>query len=793
MEWMMTFFNWLTPLTYWLLTALWLVIIFLYYRAAQRREQISDAMRILLGVLLIDGIRTLIESFYFGTWYTARVGLLPESWHTFLVQPHLVIIPKLINLIAAVLVLVILLRRWLPQLIQEGIEKTDTIIRYREEIKQRELAETRLSKSEDMFRTLVESAQTIFWRFDPDQGKYLYISPQSSDLLGYSPESWTNLECWVERLHPDDREWALAYRTTCTARGENHSHEYRCLTKRGRTVWIQDVVSAINDSEGKPRELLGIMFDITEQKALAESLERNRDDYEIMLESSPAMIWYIDHNHIVQRLNTHAAEFSKMSAKEVIGKQFRDLFPHGFSELQHQENAAVFSSGKPRLGVECQGPYLQEGSILWFRTDRIPHLDCNGAVRGLSIFFTDISDQKEIQIDLQKTKEAADLANRTKSRFLATMSHEIRTPLNTILGMGELLQDASLEEKQREYVQTLNRSSEALLSLINDILDLSNLDAGQLTLEQTTFNLHRLIAETSKLFSFAANDKGIALSHSMDTSVPRWVMGDPTRLRQILLNLIGNAVHYTREGRVSVEVTTESSKRILFQVVDTGIGITESQKKEIFRPFTRVEPLQPTEQLHRAGLGLTICRRLVSLMAGELSLESQPGEGSSFRLVLDLPIVPGPEERRARTTAVLPQEGEDISIEGPSPSRHPQPTILIVDDSEDNRLLIQAFLKDSPYTLEMAVNGADAVSHFKDGEIDLVLMDIRMPIMDGYQATRAIREWEQERGKTAIPIIALTAHTYSETTARVQACGCDLHLAKPVRKGRLLESIRHYL
>ncbi|MBF0587918.1 MAG: response regulator [Magnetococcales bacterium] len=400
--------------------------------------------------------------------------------------------------------------------------------------------------------------------------------------------------------------------------------------------------------------------------------------------------------------------------------------------------------------------------------------------------------------DLSAAKQAAERANRAKSAFLAHMSHEIRTPLNAILGMGELLKEGALNDAQQWCVQTLNRSGESLLALINDILDLSKIEAGKLTLESTTFDLRQLVDDAVDPFVFTALEKKIELNRHVDEEVPQWVRGDAVRLQQVLINLLGNALKFTRQGQVSMTVTQRDDGQISMAVSDTGPGVSTVQREEIFRPFTQADP-SITRDHGGTGLGLTISRRLADVMGGTIGLESQFGKGSTFTVTLPLPEVHAPQKvvHSSRQQDVQVQTG----IADHTPSEKPQKgsdhvspkRILVVDDSEDNRRLVEAFLKREPYQLVMAVNGAEAVAAFIEQRFDLVLMDIQMPVMDGYDATRRIRKWESKRGMPSTPILALTAHAIDEESEQIMAVGCDLHLTKPIRKQRLLNSLRRYI
>ena len=407
-----------------------------------------------------------------------------------------------------------------------------------------------------------------------------------------------------------------------------------------------------------------------------------------------------------------------------------------------------------------------------------------------SAFTRMVEQRKAWERKVLEAKAEADQANQAKSRFLAHMSHEIRTPMNAMLGMGELLRETELTEEQQWCVKTIDRSGNILLSLINNILDLSKIEAGQLIMEETPVELWRLVDETMALFISVAADKGIVLRHEMATDVPRLVRGDPTRLRQVLINLVGNAVKFTGAGSVTVRVVAADGDAVAFLVEDTGPGIPAEKQQEIFQPFAQAETAI-TRTHGGTGLGLTICQGLIDLMGGTIRLESELGRGSLFTFTVPLPELP---------TDTLPEAGEADDPGPPAPavtegsgSAGSRPRILLAEDTEENRLVIQAFLRNMDHELLVAVNGEEAVALFEASPCDLVLMDIQMPIMDGCEATRKIRELERRSGASSTPIIALTAHAMAEESEQILAAGCDLHLTKPVRKQRLLDTIGRFV
>ncbi len=532
----------------------------------------------------------------------------------------------------------------------------------------------------------------------------------------------------------------------------------------------QALRQTLEDLQRKDRELQNAN-ELLKQQLRERTVALNR--------SSDAIVSADEQGHVIF-WNRGAAETFGYDESEILGQPLTRIMPEKYHRDHLNGIKEVIKKGRLKLAgkvVELSG-LRKDGEVFPLEVS-LAFWDSDGR-RFFSAVIRDVSERKKMERDLRQAKNEAEMANRAKSAFLATMSHEIRTPMNAILGMGELLGETRLTETQAWYVKALNRSGETLLTLINDILDLSKIEADQLTLESKRFDLPQLIREVVELFTFTALNKEITLKHEVADGVPGRVLGDPNRLRQILINLIGNAVKFTTSGGITVTVAPAANDRVVFKVADTGPGIPLEKQAEIFHPFTQADS-SITRKHGGTGLGLTICRKLADLMAGEIDLQSRPGQGTVFTFTAAL------TEDRSQPPAA---KGDDAAAPPPPPLVNNRSLdILLVEDTEENQMVIKAYLRGITRRLQVAANGREALDLFKKNRFDLVLMDIQMPIMDGYEATEKMRAWERETNTPATPIIALTAHALTEDFEKIMAAGCNHHLAKPVRKKRLLSTI----
>ncbi|MBF0184137.1 MAG: response regulator [Magnetococcales bacterium] len=509
------------------------------------------------------------------------------------------------------------------------------------------------------------------------------------------------------------------------------------------------------------------------EAALQQSDAQQRE----IFDHAPAIIFIKDLQGCYRLINRQFEQWMGIDNQKICGRSDSELFPAEVAARLRASDQEVLRHGT--IMVEERVP-MADG-LRYFLAHKFLLRTSEGQPYAICGIVSDISVRKQTEEQLQAAKEEAIRANRSKTLFLAAMSHEMRTPLHAIIGMGDTLQESALNEEQRRNLHIMIKAGNMLMGLINDLLDLSKIEAGQLEMEQHPVALSALLHEVAEVMRGGIVERGVALQIQMAADVPPMVSGDGQRLRQILFNLIDNARKFTHQGSIALTVTRVDGQRICFAVSDTGIGIGAERLQEIFEPFVQGN----SEVGHRVGgigLGLSICRQLVTLMGGQIQVESCLGSGSTFSFVLPM------QSLSLLPSESLPTAAAPVVATIASNGLH----ILAVDDAEDNLRLLEAFLKRTPHRLSTAMDGAEGLALFQSNPFDLVLMDIQMPVMDGYQATRSMREWEAAVNSVPTPIIAFTAHAMKEVSEQVLAAGCDAVLTKPLRKQNLLEMLDRF-
>ena len=516
-----------------------------------------------------------------------------------------------------------------------------------------------------------------------------------------------------------------------------------------------------------------------EQAKLDQRLRDQQFYTRSLIESNIDALMTTDPSGIISDVNKQMEALTGCTRDELIGAPFKDFF----TDPGRAAAAIKLVLAEKKVTDFELTARDRDGRTTVVSYNATTFYDRGRTLQGVFAAARDITERKQVEAELKQAKAVAESANRTKSDFLASMSHEIRTPMNAIMGIADLLAKTPLSTEQDKYVQIFRRAGDNLLNLINDILDLSKVEASQLELERTGFSLNDLLEKVTEMVVSRAHEKGLTLEIDIAPDVPADLVGDSTRLRQILLNLLGNAIKFTESGRVALNVTLELGSAIpaavRFSVSDTGIGIPTEKLGRVFDQFTQADS-STTRRFGGSGLGLTISKRLVELMGGRLWAESSVGEGSRFSF-----IVPFEIWATADRAAV-----EQVGI-GPEAPLLPL-RILLAEDSPDNCTITLAYLEDTPYRVEIADTGAIACEMFAAGRYDLVLMDRQMPVMDGLTATRTIRAWEVANDRRPTPIVALTASALKGDREMCLAAGCTAFLTKPIKQPVLLRAIKDY-
>ncbi|HLH05268.1 MAG TPA: PAS domain-containing protein [Bryobacteraceae bacterium] len=679
-------------------------------------------------------------------------------------------------------------------------------------------AELGLARSERELREMADAMPQIVWTAGADG------NVQQFNRRWYEYTGTSRLEEALSVIHPDDLdryqgEWREAF--LC---GVLFECEVRLRRSDGVYRWHLSRAVPVRNQAGAVMRWFGTSTDVENYKQLEarilgmnSELERRVEERSAQLAESERRyrqlvegvkdyaIFMLDRDGRIATWNAGAERLKGYQAEEIIGRHFSIFYPEDVAASGHPAFELEFAATHDQYS-EQGWRIRKDGSRFWADILITAIRNSDGELTGFSKITRDLSDQKKIEDLLIEERERAESANEAKSSFLAAMSHEIRTPMNAILGMADLLWDTNLDPAQREYVGRFRRAGSTLLTLINDILDLSKIESGRFELEQTDFALEDTIERTMELVVPRAKAKQISAAARIEPGTCTALSGDPARLQQILLNLLGNAVKFTSQGGVTLEVRqrpAESAVHLEFTVIDTGVGIPADKLASIFEDFTQAES-STTRRFGGTGLGLGIARRLIHRMGGQISVESTPGAGSTFRFDAifgraENPIVPARDNPPA---AFESGHTYTLSHAASTPAQYtnaaqpvaPEPPlrVLVADDSEDNRFLIAAYLDKSRYALTFVENGLDAIARRKSQNFDLILMDMHMPLLDGLSATKAIRAWEREQEAPEVPVIALTANALVEDAARSYQAGCNGHLSKPISKARLIEAVEGY-
>jgi PAS domain S-box-containing protein len=617
-----------------------------------------------------------------------------------------------------------------------------------------------LSKSEERFDLAMRGSSDGLWDWDIAAGT-VYYSPRWKAMIGQGEDEVGNsLDEWSRRVHPDDLAAAeAALQEHLQGRRDHFEVSFRFLHRDGHHLWILSRGQAVRDAQGRAVRMVGTHTDISPRMALEHHLAQFKHAID-----EHAIVSITDVHGNITFANRKFAEISGYGEQELLGKNHRLLKSGLHPDSFYAEMWRTISSGRTWIGEISNR--AKDGHIYWMLATIAPMLDENGLPSQYIAIRADISKNKQTEAELIKAKEEAVAANHLKSEFLANMSHEIRTPMNGVIGMLGLALDTPLNEEQREYVGLARTSADNLLHILNDILDLSKIEAGRLDIHAEDTNLHELIAELDQLTQPRCLEKQLTYESHLDPALPRPIRADPMRLRQVLQNLLSNAVKFTHQGSIRLAVRRQQDQ-LHFSVEDTGIGIPYDKQASVFEAFTQADG-SITKRFGGTGLGLTISNRLVQMMGGHMGLNSLPGHGSCFYFTLPI-------------TDAKPGGLADA----PNPPATGGLDILLADDNPISRKLTMALLARAGHRLRVAESEAALIGLLTTGPCDLLLLDMQMPGMDGMAAARRIRT-EANTGRR-LPIIALSSQPLDRQ--QCQAAHIDGFVAKPIRRDELLAAI----
>ena len=653
--------------------------------------------------------------------------------------------------------------------------------------------EQSLREHQQRLEMALEGGDLGYWDWNVKTG-YVYYSAHYHVMLGYEVgELEERIDTCINLTHPEDRPAkSIIIEDHMTGKTENYEVTNRLRRKDGSYAWVVSRGRVYQrDNDGSPLKMSGTHLDITDRKSIEDELARRHAMLENVINGVSDAIIIADFQQKIMMCNDAVFSLFGKAPIDLIGQPLDSLYQDAVqTPVPDSMSQSIASNLRPSSKIiNC---IRHDASIFPGETITSPLRDESGQAQGSISVIRDVTERLKGEEVIRIAKEEAELASRTKSEFLANMSHEIRTPMTAILGYADLLDDA-IEHgdlaHQKDCVDTIRRNGHHLLQVINDILDLSKIEAGYMTLEKIDCNPREMIQDVVGILSPRAKEKGISLSLRFEGLIPSRIQSDPTRVKQVLFNLVGNAVKFTEEGSVTVTVqafrdNTRPDYRLSFEVRDTGIGMSPSQQKNLFTPFTQADSSM-SRRFGGTGLGLTIVKRLSEMLDGDIRVNSQPGQGSAFTFVLGTglsPIRPATNNAQSHSASSSPATTE-VRILRPNSLNGMK--ILLVEDGPDNQRLISFLLKKAGSTVQICEHGQQAIDllfGLEPVSFDLVLMDMQMPVLDGYNATMELRQ----RGFKS-PVIALTAHAMSGDREKCIDAGCDDFLSKPIDKNTLIE------
>ena len=627
------------------------------------------------------------------------------------------------------------------------------------DITDRKQAEKALFESENRFRSVMEKIPNIAVQGYRLDGTVIFWNHASELLYGYPAEEALGANLFDLIIPIEMKEGVITAVQQMIDSGEPIPADELLLQRKDGSRVPVFSSHALITPVGRPPELFCLDIDLTERKYAQESLEA-------MLNALPDLMFRLDSEGVIHEFRSSAVDLLYIPPEVFLNKRIEEVLPEETAQIIMTALGAAAQSGICRDAAYSlptpQGEIWYEFSIAAM----------GKTATNFIMLSRDITDRKRAEDKLISAKTAAEAGSIAKSEFLANISHEIRTPMNGVIGNVQLLRFTELTDEQKQYVEFIEADANHLVSVINDVLDISKIEAGKIDLEQTPFSLHNCISDLTRPQESRIHAKGLSLQTDIDSNIPEILTGDPLRLKQVLRNLLGNAVKFTEAGGIQIRIAmlerNDKKVRLCFSIIDTGIGIKPEAVEKIFTPFSQADASM-TRRFGGTGLGLSICSRLVGLMGGNIRVESLEGKGSTFHVTLpffvsEQPLTTHDASKLATTLPVW--EGAPLRI-------------LLVDDSLTNLAMVANLLRRLGHEVTSCSDGSEALEQWRSNQFDRILMDIQMPVMDGIEATRIIREQEKKSGKH-IPIIALTAHALNEQRNHLLVSGFDGYVSKPI-------------
>ncbi|GAO36930.1 chemotaxis protein CheY [Sulfuricella sp. T08] len=650
---------------------------------------------------------------------------------------------------------------WYDQVMRDAQGKVVSVLATGQDVTARRSMELALNISVERLNEAQRIAQLGSWELDMRKGELIWSDEVFRLFEVDRSQFGATYEAFLDAVHPDDRDRVNQAYTHSLETRSPYEITHRLRMSDGRIKWVHEHGVSDFDAKGKPLRSIGTVQDITERM-------QSEMEYQTILKTTMDCFWICDMQGRFLDVNDAYCKLIGYSREELLTMAMPDVEAIETPEKTKAHLEKVINTGSDRFETIHR---CKDGTQMSFEVSANFMPEAGGR---MVVFLRDITLRKLEEEALIEAKQAAEAASRAKSEFLANMSHEIRTPMNAILGLTQLVLDTELPPRQQDFLKKAHSSARALLSILNETLDYSKIEAGHMNIEQVPFRLEDSLEHVADLFGARIEEKGAELFFEVAPDVPAEILGDPLRLAQVLTNLVGNAVKFTEHGEIhiKVEVTERNAttQRLRFSVCDTGIGLSGTQVERLFQPFTQADS-STTRKYGGTGLGLAICKQLVELMGGEISVSSVEGQGSTFVFTIQAGVASSRSEVQplAQAGASSDTVAFQQSLQGVR--------VLLVEDNSLNRLMAAEFLERRGASLTLAGHGGEAVERVKGETFDAVLMDLHMPVMDGLEAARLIRELPQ--GK-ALPIVAMTAAVLQEDRDRCAAVGMEDFIAKPV-------------